>query len=770
LILNSLASKLSAYILTLTLAILAVTFVMMYRYNSAETKSHAEKYAMALLDGAINDVSWDFRDVEHIMDVTRFRVEDVVNNDDSIVGQLQTIVRHDNMVIGASVAFVPGKGRRDASGLMLYVSRDTANNISTKVITDTVAYAYPSMPWFTNALRNRRSSWSEPYFDYGCGERLMTTLSIPLQDAVGAVYAVLTADVSLVQLDDHAKALSRFDDDFTFILSGDGNYVAHSEWTGLSGTELYNINAKSDGEGLRPIYKKMLNQQLATEQIMLNGEKVLVCYAPLNVADWSICYVCPYSSILASLNDFTIYAEGALLLLVIALIFILWRIIKHQMRPAKKLAQATVAIAHGDFDEPLPVVKTKDEFQQLRDAFAKMQVSLKQYVDNLMTATQARQQMLSELRIAHDIQMHLIPSVVNNPRCPWLEIGALLRPAKEVGGDFYDYLYVDDRLYFAIADVSGKGVPAALIMATTRTHFRLTCRSESDPAKIVAKLNEALCADNDTNMFVTMFVGVVSLRDGRFTYCNAGHNPGFIVTADAARPMSLIPNLPLGVVADFDFKGQSQPLPPDSMLVFYTDGLTEAENPDLQMLGINAVADCLNGCNRLSAEAVVDRLDKLVQSFADGAEQSDDLTLVCIKNRPSLRLVNNIDSTAGLPAFVGTLIEHADIADDAKQQKAMMLNLALEEAVVNIINYAYPPGVVGNITISADTGRGTIVLTIVDNGQPFDPTNVAEPDTDLPLEQRNIGGLGIHLIRNIMSTVSYRRLDPLNILTLTFSL
>jgi sigma-B regulation protein RsbU (phosphoserine phosphatase) len=793
---RSLATKLTVYILSLTLLMLAVTFVVMYRFNSTEVKHHAEKYAMSLLKNTVSDVSWDFRDVEHIMAANEQQVKAIIATPDSAMRIIEDIISSDNMIMGASVAFEPYFYPERGGHFMLYANLDSLNVLHRRCITDTIEYDYHRMPWYADARRTGHSVWSEPYYDEGCGDRLMTTYSIPLKDAAGKVYGVFTADVSLVELVSEINRLRTFDDDYTFVLTGKGNYVAHSSWVDIDdksimsrGEHARNAEAAADSQGsnsdsqgsapagsettsddLSAVGARMMRGESGMARITLNGEDMLVCYCPLQVADWSIGYACSYSSILASLNTFTLSTElGLLLVLLLLMLTVRW-IIKRQMRPVEALTAATYTISKGDFNTSLPEITTNDEFHRLHDAFEAMQTSLKQYIKDLTEVTAAKQRISSELSIAHDIQMSLIPPVSRPTLYPQLQLGALLRPAKEVGGDFYDFLIRDGQLFFTIADVSGKGVPASLIMATTRAHFRMMCQVYASAETIVKKLNHALAEDNDTNMFVTMFVGVLNLSTYDFNFCNAGHNPAVMVNAEGSRLVEVKPNLPLGVIDDFDYQGQSTQLTPDTMLLFYTDGLTEAENPRHELLGEQEVVSLMAAARHLSVDEVIARLTARVERFADGAEQSDDLTMFSVKLGYKLEMQNTLSAVDLLPAFINEVCGALPIPPDTRAERCSMLNLALEEALVNVISYAYPAGTVGPIRLTAEIREASVLFTLVDSGRPFDPTTAADPDISLPLEQREVGGLGILLMRKIMVSVAYRRVDGNNELTLTWSL
>jgi sigma-B regulation protein RsbU (phosphoserine phosphatase) len=267
-------------------------------------------------------------------------------------------------------------------------------------------------------------------------------------------------------------------------------------------------------------------------------------------------------------------------------------------------------------------------------------------------------------------------------------------------------------------------------------------------------------------MFVTMFVGILNLTDNSFRYCNAGHCPGVIASDSGCEYMNVVPNLPLGVISDFSYQEQSTVLLPGSVLLFYTDGLTEAENAQHELLGDELVIETLHTASKQSAKEVVEALKHCVENHAAGTDQSDDLTLFCIKCNSMLKLSNDVLEVEKLPNFVAQSMSHLAIDEEIRDQKATMLNLALEEAVVNVINYAYPDGEKGDIVLTAELHDDSVVYTLIDSGMPFDPTAVATPDLQASVEDRNVGGLGIHLVRNIMTSVAYRRVDTYNELTM----
>ena len=375
-----------------------------------------------------------------------------------------------------------------------------------------------------------------------------------------------------------------------------------------------------------------------------------------------------------------------------------------------------------------------------------------------------RERIAGELHIATGIQMSMVPKTFPPfPDRHDLDMAATIVPAKEVGGDLYDFFIRDEKLFFCVGDVSGKGIPAALVMAVTRTTFRNLSAHEDSPGRIVSAMNDSLSSMNESNMFVTFFCGVLDLGNGHLRYCNAGHNPPRTLT-NAIRPLPVEPNLPLGVMGGFEFKEQEMPFRYDDAIFLYTDGLTEAENSAHELFGEDRMEAALH--ERKSAQGHLETVKQHVAAFVGEAPQSDDLTILFIHYVPSssrLVLSNSIDQVSLLPAFV----EDAVKASRLNPEVADSLNLALEEAVVNVINYAYPEGTAGEVIIDAATTESAFSFTITDSGKPFDPTARKEVDINASVEDRPIGGLGIHLVRQIMDDVRYERRGEKNVLILT---
>ena len=354
-----------------------------------------------------------------------------------------------------------------------------------------------------------------------------------------------------------------------------------------------------------------------------------------------------------------------------------------------------------------------------------------------------------------------------------MQIYASLTPAKDVGGDLFDFYFRNEKLFFCIGDVSGKGVPASLFMAVTRAVFRTVSAHESVPNRIMMTINKTLAGMNKRHMFVTLFVGVLDLPTGRLLYCNAGHDAPLLVGAGVGQ-LPCDANIPVGFMPSWKYTLQEARIYTGTTIFLFTDGLTEAMNANsdqFEMTRVNEVANKALAQHQQEPRQIIDQMTDAVHHFVDGAEQSDDLTMMAIQYikqqsdvllRKSIVLTNDTNEVPKLLDFVTEMCETVGIDELNTGQ----ICIAIEEAVVNVISYAYPIGQQGNVTIEAVSNDIRLKFTIIDSGKPFDPTVQSAVDTTLSADKRSIGGLGIHIIRQTMDSMNYERVNDRNVLTL----
>jgi sigma-B regulation protein RsbU (phosphoserine phosphatase) len=356
-----------------------------------------------------------------------------------------------------------------------------------------------------------------------------------------------------------------------------------------------------------------------------------------------------------------------------------------------------------------------------------------------------------ELNIAHNIQMALLPQ--SFPEHSDIDLYATQTPARDVGGDLYDYFVHNGRLLFCIGDVSGKGVPAALLMAVMRSMFRSEAHRGDSAAEIVETMNRNLCEEYTGGDFVTMFVGILDLSSGCLDYCNAGHEQPVV----AGQPLDIKSNLPVGALPDWSFEGQQTQLKPGDMLFLYTDGLSEAKNNEDELLGRKRVRQLASEQSNGTAQQLIEMMEAEVHRHAGDAKQNDDITMLAIKWQPNEMMMSaSMDEISCIKPFIAHVAKQAGM----EEKEAKRLRLAVEEAVANIINH----GQATTINLQAKTDDSQLVLTINDDGQPFDPTVDSSTDFSVPADQRPPGGLGIMFLHEMTDGLEYQRVDGHNVL------
>jgi sigma-B regulation protein RsbU (phosphoserine phosphatase) len=390
----------------------------------------------------------------------------------------------------------------------------------------------------------------------------------------------------------------------------------------------------------------------------------------------------------------------------------------------------------------------------------------------LIEAYVEKERMEETLKLAHDIQMSMLPKVFPAfPDRKEFDIFATLVPAKEVGGDFYDFFFIDDHhLCFAIGDVSGKGVPASLFMALTKTLFKATASTGCAPGQILARLNNEICRDNEACMFVTLFCAIMDIRSGEIVYSNGGHNRPYHLHLDGVHALENAAGRALGLVQQSSYSSDRIVLKPGDALVLYTDGVTEAMAPGETLYSDARLSAFLAAHRHSAPRQLIDDLVRDVRYFAGAAPQSDDITALALRyfgtsvdmsTTLEIRLTNKLAEIERLSQVLSTFGARHGLARKVIHD----LNLALEEILTNAICYAYTDNRDHEISVRLNLQSGEIRAEVEDDGHPFNPLDVPEADITKPLQERPVGGLGIHLVRKLMDGMEYRRVGERNVST-----
>ena len=502
----------------------------------------------------------------------------------------------------------------------------------------------------------------------------------------------------------------------------------------------------------------------------------------------------------------TEYLAGVVIILV-ALVLGSWFLARRLARPIGLMVRAARSVEDGRQPDPSVAASlrntslTRDEYGELAGVFLDMarevgarEVRLNALVEERTDALleknraleDAQREIRNDLAMAHSVQAALVPSEL--PNDPRAGVAAYMTPALDVGGDFYDAFITDDgRLVFAIADVSGKGVASALMMAVGRGLLRSAANQHSDPSFAVAAANDQLCSMNPKELFITAFFGVIDLELGTLTYVNAGHDPPYLIRPGEAPEM--IPHtggIALGVLPDLNYAETTIPLDPQTAIYLYTDGITEAENASGQQFGRERLEEKLAERDSYEPRPLMEDILADLREFSGDARQFDDITCMAVQfiggetsddsyipGQGDARLASGWRRMVVQPSLetslrrVAAFVERFAGSEGFDESTMYRINLALDELLTNTIEHGFPDRVdEAQISVAMRIEGEQIVVRYEDNGPAFNPLEAVDQDTELELEERPIGGLGLQLIAATFDAVDYERSDGRNVTTL----
>ena len=468
----------------------------------------------------------------------------------------------------------------------------------------------------------------------------------------------------------------------------------------------------------------------------------------------------------------TVYVTLAVLLLsIFAYYYYVRRIL---IRPLGTLHHAAIGLVESRMESLSDFrveIHTGDELEELSDSFRYMVSELNEYIRDLSRVTAEKERIGAELDVARHIQASMLPCIFPAfPERHEFDIYASMTPAKEVGGDFYDFFLVDDdHLAMVMADVSGKGVPAALFMMISRTLIKSAAQSGLSPKAVLEKVNNQLCENNDAEMFVTVWLGILEISTGKMKCANAGHEyPAIMRRGDDFQLFKDKHGLVLAGMEGARYREYELELNEGDRLFVYTDGVPEATNADAVLYGTDRMIGALNKARGGTCRDLLEELHRDVDTFVGAADQFDDITMLCIERRTAadgMKKIGIAPTLDKLPEATG-FFEDILSAANASAKVIAQVNVAVDEIFSNIAHYSGATVA----TLGCSLADGRVTLRFSDNGRPYDPTGKPDPDTTLSVEERDIGGLGIFMVKKIMDEVTYEYTDGLNILTLVKSL
>lgn len=645
---HSFARKLTRWVMLVLFIMMGALAFLTYQTTKELFVENNTSTVHISLQAFGNSISGVMSDVSVAVKNNVFDVERNINQPHQLQKIMERIVRQNPRIRSCGISFVDNYFPQYGHALCPYAWQKDSVQVEGMLMTGK-GETYLESEWFQEAIAADSAYWSKPFYDSRDQKTPLVAYMYPIHDQTGRLVAILGADLSLSFMSDFIQEQyhifmrellvidnSRSDLSCRYVLANDGTYITHTDQRRILHGNFFSHIKDSDQPGMaEKIIKKMREGEISSDetekQVLVNRMKSYLFYAPLEGTDWLLAVSMPVY-VLNLIGVLLSFLMVMMFVIVMMATFLVCRIaIVRAAKPLKQLAATADQVANGQFDTPLPVMNSRDEIHLLRDSFDNMQHSLTAYIDELKETTTAKASIESELKIAHDIQMSMLPKTY--PAFPDrhdIDIYGTVMPAKAVGGDLYDFFIRDEKLFFCIGDVSGKGVPASLVMAVTRSLFRNIASYTQDPGHIVLALNEALSANNDTGMFVTVFLGVLDLVSGLLTYTNAGHNQPLLLADGRASIITCDANLPVGVMPGMSFSVQSLQLKKDDTVFLYTDGLNEAEDYQLHQYGMERMMlVAQNAVNE--PQPLIETMTESVRQFVGDAEQSDDLTMLAVK-------------------------------------------------------------------------------------------------------------------------------------------
>lgn len=521
-------------------------------------------------------------DVEVAVNNMQWLIDWAAATPDSIYSTLRLIIKNNPIITGCAMAFEPDYFPKEGRWYEPFAGR--SNGLTGEINNRQIGSAehnYHSSSWYQEGLSSEGGQWTEPYFDDAGSKMMVSSYTLPIHDHNGKVIGVFCSDVSLEWL---ADLFGSQKGAITFLTSRSGRLLACPDKSMVMNTTIQEVARQFSDTMIEKVNASMLSGDSGDAIVEDNeGNKNYMFYSPVEgKTGWSMAVIFPDKEMYAGLHRVGSYLTLFTILGFLLMMFILWRTFRSHRR--------------------------------------------------LQAVSAEKERIGSELHIASGIQMGMLPKTF--PPYPDLDelamFGTLL-PAKEVGGDLYDFYVRDHKLFFCLGDVSGKGVPASLVMAVTRSLFRTVSAHVEEPEKVMTQMNQAMSEMNESSMFVTLFIGVLDLKTGALSYSNAGHCPPVVIHQGAATPIDMDANIPVGLIPDWQYTRQDTTLQPGSSLFLYTDGLTEAENAEHGQYGEERMFNALSQTAGLTPHDLIATMTESVHAFVAGAEQSDDLTMLAIQ-------------------------------------------------------------------------------------------------------------------------------------------
>lgn len=619
---TSFSTRLNVYLISSILLLATVSFAMFHRLATGYLEKNIYHHIHEVAEKIDLKLAVLLKATEKTADNLRWLIGTYNLPPDSLYHLTHRLVAENEEIFGCSIAFEPFYFKSKGCYFAPYSYMKGDSVVTTQL--GRQEHDYFHKKWYNTSRRNQTPVWSKSFSNKTKESIPISSYSTPIFDQHHTLIGVFSLDLATTWITDMINALKPEKASHILIVDPKGNYIAgKKEFWKTSSVASPDIDTAASKLALQ-----MKTGEKGKTVIRHGGQKFYVFYTPLSSIEWYLGIVYPYPSLYISLRRFNIIALLCFISLLLLIYLICTFTVRRLTRPLQELTVYTQNIGEGNFHASLPLIKSQDETRELYDSFREMQNKLNLYIHNLRQTTALQEKIDSELRIAHEIQMGMLPKKFPTfPEKSEIELAAVLYPARQVGGDLYDFYFKEDLLYFAIGDVSGKGIPASLMMSVTISLLR-SARKYS-PATIINQLNASISEHNEADMFVTLFVGILHLKTGEMRYCNAGHMPPVITYPNKeVELLPIQPDLPVGILADHVYQEYAYHFSPGSGLLLYTDGVTDAENPQGKFYTQTRLLHTIRQNHSYMPQQFIQNIVADIRAHQNGQDPNDDMTLL----------------------------------------------------------------------------------------------------------------------------------------------
>lgn len=633
---RSLTTRLIAWTLLAVGSVYVVTLVTSNTLSRRMAFAAAEREAQNETEGAASRIQDLLHAAEERARVLAAAAETLDPGPAGIDRLLRRFVSANPDVWGAAIAFEPGAlAGRPRHASFYYHRQPSDPGVVASADLASEAYRYWEREWYVDPVTSGAPRWSAPYLDAGGGGIAMVTYSVPLSGPAGRVLGVVTVDLRLRWLAERLAEVELGRTGFGVIVSRERHVIATSLGPAAADSsrrKVLELVSPADQQRLAPLVDRMVAGGRGFAPVEIAGVRYQATFRPVGHAGWSLATLYPEAELLEEVQRLRL-VQAALSLsgLALLVLVVVW-LSRRFTRPLQALSASAGRIARGDLDVALPAVETRDELGVLTGAFHDMRDSLKTYIRDLEETTAVRERLASELKLARRIQLDMLPRHAAGGPGEGYELGAALVPARGVAGDLFDHFRHGTRVFFLVGDVSGKGIPAALFMARTKTLFEVLAAREADPGAILAAANHNLCTENEAGMYVTAVCGSLDVASGELVFAIAGHEPPLLAPAEGeVAPLAAEGGRVLGLIDGSDYPLNRLRLGARDAVVLYTDGVSEAQDAHGGFFERERIERAVAAHRHEDAVALTAAVLEAVRAFAAGAPQSDDITLLTLR-------------------------------------------------------------------------------------------------------------------------------------------